>query len=193
MASKFSMKMNGVEFRKIIAKKREGIEENVEVVVKTTAKDVRTTLFSNTPKADTFTAIRTVKSQKVDPRQTRLGFKLIRDIGGVGTRALTSIGGRARAAFTNSPMVPGDAIFKVEKFVASIGSRVPHMKFLEDGTRAHGPKTAKFLVFPTKDGVVFTKWVKGIRPMKIFKKTNLLYSRIFPKRIEAAVKKGLER
>lgn len=169
----FGVSMNGAEFRKAIAKKRQSVEENVEEVVSRTAKDVRTTLFSNTPIADSFSAIKT--------------------IGGRVSDAITVIGGRARAAFTNSPKRPSDAIFKVKKFEASIGSRVPHMKFLEDGTRAHGPKRANFLRFPTKDGIVFAKWVRGIRPMKIFKRTQMLYERIFPKRIREAVKKGLEK
>lgn len=58
---------------------------------------------------------------------------------------------------------------------------------LEEGTKAHGPKTAEVLAFPNlgrranrslgikgKKGtgrMVFTQWVRGIKAMRIFEKT----------------------
>ena len=49
-------------------------------------------------------------------------------------------------------------------FVVSVD--VPYYKFQNYGTRAHGPVTAKFLVFTPKGSnrVVFAKRVRGIEP-----------------------------
>ena len=189
MAKKgFSMDMNGAEFRRIIKVKKERVEVEVELEVRDIAKDIRTTLYNKTPLGDSFTAFKTAG-----------GSQFGRAITGVGQRfhganaRITVVGGRARAAFTNSPKFARDAIFKINKFKASVGSRVKHQKFLEEGTRAHGPKTKKFLRFGTKDGIVFTKWVRGIRPLRIFKTTQEQYERILPKRIKEAVRKGLEK
>lgn len=47
-----------------------------------------------------------------------------------------------------------------------ISSGAPHMLYQERGTRAHGPRTAKFMVFTPKGSnrVVFAKWVRGVKP-----------------------------
>ena len=39
-------------------------------------------------------------------------------------------------------------------------------RFLEWGTKAHGPVTASHLVFRIGGTLIFTKWVKGIEPRK---------------------------
>lgn len=46
-----------------------------------------------------------------------------------------------------------------------ISSGVPYMLYQERGTRAHGPRTAKFMVFTPKGSnrVVFAKWVRGVK------------------------------
>lgn len=46
-----------------------------------------------------------------------------------------------------------------------VGSNRKHTIFQEKGTRAHGPVTAKFLVFTPKGSgtVVFAKWVRGVK------------------------------
>lgn len=57
---------------------------------------------------------------------------------------------------------PGEAI---------IETTVPYARYQEFGTRAHGPVTKPFLVFKTKDGQwVRTKKVKGIQPVRMFKR-----------------------
>lgn len=56
----------------------------------------------------------------------------------------------------------------------AIGSPLPYVKYPEFGTRAHGPVRAKALRFSPKgsQGVVFAKWVRGVRPYA-FMKTSL--------------------
>lgn len=54
-------------------------------------------------------------------------------------------------------------------FVGEFGNDAPYAGFLEDGTRAHGPVHAKFLVWTGRDGKpIFAKWVRGIRPYKVW-------------------------
>ena len=45
-----------------------------------------------------------------------------------------------------------------------VSSSAPYTMFQNAGTRAHGPRTAKMLVFTPKggSGVVFAKWVRGV-------------------------------
>ena len=169
----FSITTNADEFRRAIEDRRTGVQESVKKEVKKVAKDVRTTLYSMTPKNDAYTAIKTVAGRP--------------------TRPITVVGGRARAAFTNSPREGGDAIFEVSDYSAKVGSTVFYMKFLEEGTRAHGPTRSAFLRFAVPAGVVFAKWVRGIRPMRIFKRTQMMYQRIFGGRIRQAVARGLHR
>lgn len=158
--------------RKIDSKKRAIHDETAKMVEKT-AKAIRTTLYGLTPRAaGPYVAFKTVQGKTTQP-------------------VTHEDGGRARAAFTNKPREGGDAIFALTKTNAKVGTNVPYMIFLEHGTRAHGPKTKKFLRFPTVKGVVFTKMVKGIRPRKIFAKTEMMYARIWPKKLKMAVKEGL--
>ncbi|WKW87065.1 hypothetical protein SEA_NICOLE72_28 [Microbacterium phage Nicole72] len=46
-----------------------------------------------------------------------------------------------------------------------VSSSAPYTLFQNAGTRAHGPRSAEFMVFTPKGGggVVFAKWVKGIQ------------------------------
>ena len=162
---------NAKEVQVAIKSKKIGVEREVEKEIKQTAKDVRTTLYSMTPIAGSFTAMKTVSGKSTTP--------------------ITVTGGRARAAFTQSPKQAGDAIFDVTKYSARIGSNVEHMKYLEEGTRAHGPSSKKFLRFATTSGVVFTKFVQGIKPHRIFSRTRMMYKVTFPKRLHEAVRKGL--
>ena len=76
----FTIKMNDKEFRRAIEDRRKGVQENVKKEVKQVAKDVRGTLYSMTPVAPSFTAIRTMEGGKTQP--------------------ISHVGGRARAAFT---------------------------------------------------------------------------------------------
>ncbi len=156
-----------------IHQKRAAVDKEVEAEIKTLAKDVRTTLYGMTPKAETFSAIRTKSGAKTTP--------------------ITVTGGRARASLTQSPRNAGDAIFKIKKYDAEVGTTVPYMKFLEDGTRGHGPKNKKWLRFATTDGVVFAKFVRGIRPHRIFARTRMMYKIVVPKRLREAVSRGLAR
>jgi hypothetical protein len=45
-------------------------------------------------------------------------------------------------------------------------SSAPYTRFQEFGTRAHGPRVAKFMVFTPKGSgsKVFAKWVRGVTP-----------------------------
>ena len=51
-------------------------------------------------------------------------------------------------------------------------STAKHTRFLEFGTRAHGPTTAKFLRFKPKGSstFVFAKWVRGVRAYGFMRK-----------------------
>ena len=167
----FVVSSNAKEVQAAIKRKREAVGREVEKTISKTAKDVRTTLYGFTPRAGSFTAIKTVSGRPTTP--------------------ITVMGGRAKAAFTNSPKKAGDAIFDVKKYEARIGSNVDYMKYLEDGTRAHGPVRARFLRFATTSGVVFAKFVRGIKPHRIFSRTRMMYRVIFPKRMKDAVRKGL--
>lgn len=46
-----------------------------------------------------------------------------------------------------------------------VGARTPYAAYQEYGTRAHGPRTAKFMTFVPKNSPhrVFVKWVRGIK------------------------------
>jgi hypothetical protein len=46
-----------------------------------------------------------------------------------------------------------------------VSSSAPYTMFQNDGTRAHGPRRADFMVFTPKGGggIVFAKWVKGVQ------------------------------
>jgi hypothetical protein len=52
----------------------------------------------------------------------------------------------------------------------SIYSTATYTIYQEAGTRAHGPRTAKFMVFTPKGSgqVVFAKWVRGVTPGHFF-------------------------
>lgn len=170
----FRISANVEEVKKALQAKHQGVQREVRGEVAKSAKAVRSMLYERTPKAESFSAIATRSGRRVSP--------------------YTHIGGRAKAAFTQSPREPQDPIFKLEleRYHAEVGSNVPYMIFLEKGTRAHGPVRAKFLRFGLPEaGVVFTKWVKGIRPMRIFARTELTWGRIFPARIRQAVARGL--
>ncbi|QGJ92697.1 minor capsid protein [Microbacterium phage Megan] len=45
-----------------------------------------------------------------------------------------------------------------------VSSSAPYTMFQNDGTRAHGPRRAEFMVFSPKGGggIVFAKWVRGV-------------------------------
>lgn len=51
---------------------------------------------------------------------------------------------------------------------ADFGNDAYYSRFIEDGTRAHGPKHAKYLVWRGNKGqLIFAKWVRGLRPYKV--------------------------
>jgi len=165
---------NAKEVARRIEEKRRKVEAQVRKEVERSAKDIRSMLYARTPVAPTFTAITTTSGRRTTP--------------------FTHTGGRARASFTNSPREAGDAIFKLNlsQFDATIGTNVPYFLFIEEGTRAHGPTTKKFLRFGLpSSGVIFAKWVRGIRPMKIVFRTRMTWSRVWPQRAKEAVRRGL--
>lgn len=49
------------------------------------------------------------------------------------------------------------------------GSDAHYAGYLEDGTRAHGPVHAKYLVWRGNKGeLIFAKWVRGIKPYRVW-------------------------
>lgn len=53
----------------------------------------------------------------------------------------------------------------------TVGSKAPYTKFQEFGTRAHGPRRAKFMRFQIRGGGpwIFAKWVRGVTPGNFMK------------------------
>lgn len=64
--------------------------------------------------------------------------------------------------------IPGNPMFPR----TAIGSSAPHTKFPEFGTRAHGPKRAKVMVFRPKGSghTVFARWVRGVYPRRFMRR-----------------------
>ena len=64
--------------------------------------------------------------------------------------------------------IPGNALLPRR----AIGSPKEYVKFPEDGTRAHGPVTARALRFQPKGSarVIFAKWVRGVRAYGFMKR-----------------------
>ena len=58
-----------------------------------------------------------------------------------------------------------------------------YASYIEYGTRAHGPVTARFLRFKIGGKFISTKWVKGIRPRKFLYKATFAAGR----KLEAAL------
>lgn len=91
------------------------------------------------------------------------------------TDALSRIGEQVtKAVKERTPVRTGklrDSIrWWVQPGEAIVETTVPYAKFLEFGTRAHGPKTKKALRFKDSGGKwVYAKWVKGIQPRNMFK------------------------
>ena len=65
-----------------------------------------------------------------------------------------------------------------------VAAGTPQARFMEFGTRGHGPVFARVMHFVTKDGTeVFTKWVRGVEAMhwmknatdKAFPQINMLF------------------
>ena len=67
--------------------------------------------------------------------------------------------------------------------IIRIRSPKHYASYIEYGTRAHGPVTARFLRFRIGGRLVFTKWVKGIRPRKFLYKATFAAGR----KLEAAL------
>lgn len=55
----------------------------------------------------------------------------------------------------------------------TVGSPLEYAKYLEHGTRAHGPVRAKYLRFKPKGSstFVFAKWVRGVRAYRFARQT----------------------
>ncbi len=65
-----------------------------------------------------------------------------------------------------------------------VAAGTPQARFMEFGTRAHGPVFARVMHFIAKDGTeVFTKWVRGVEAMhwmrnatdKVYPQINMLF------------------
>jgi hypothetical protein len=76
---------------------------------------------------------------------------------------------RAAGRIDTGRMIAGMQVRKVasgpllKRF--EVSSSAPYTMFQNDGTRAHGPRRADFMVFTPKGGggVVFARWVKGVQ------------------------------
>lgn len=83
-------------------------------------------------------------------------------------RAMSNIRGLGRV--NTGEMIGGLQVRLISKAGLSsrysVSSSAKHTVFQEEGTRAHGPARAQFLVFTPKGSgkVVFAKWVRGVTP-----------------------------
>lgn len=53
-----------------------------------------------------------------------------------------------------------------------VGSRLPYAIYQEEGTKGHGPRRAKVMVFKPKgsNSFVFARWVRGIKARKFLQR-----------------------
>ena len=86
---------------------------------------------------------------------------------------------------------------RVEKrgksWIGYFGNDAHYAGYLEEGTRAHGPIHAKYLVWRGDMGkLIFAKWVRGIKPYRIWGKTLENSDMIVNDIIDRNIKKELE-
>lgn len=80
-----------------------------------------------------------------------------------------------RSRVSTGQMISGTQVRLVSKAGGraryTVSSSAPHTVFQEEGTRAHGPARANFMVFTPKGSgkVVFAKWVRGVTPGYFFR------------------------
>lgn len=74
--------------------------------------------------------------------------------------------------------------------VIRLRNTAKYAKFVEFGTKAHGPKRAKFLRFMGRNGrFVFARRVRGIKPYKFLYRATNAAGRVF----ETSMRSGMER
>jgi len=79
--------------------------------------------------------------------------------------------------------------FSKDGMIASYGSDLKYAQYLEEGTRAHGPVSAKALRFKIGGRWVYAKWVKGIRARKHMEKLERREGKAIEKIIADAIAK----
>lgn len=171
----FSITSNYEEFLKRLGKKHKGIQDEVKKTVKDTAPRILVSLYSTLDKKTTpsrsFTAFKTVDGKRTEPVTVKRGTV---------RRSLTKRG--------------AENIFEVSDYEATVGSKNEVLvNFLEEGTRGHGRPGGGVLRFATHSGVVFTRFVKGIKPMRIFKSVQRTYKKAWPVLVRKATRKGLNK
>lgn len=85
--------------------------------------------------------------------------------------------------------------------IARVGTKVPHAKFVEFGTGLYGPRRrlirprrAKVLRFWTKGGrIVFVRYVKGMKPRRMFAKGLKAERPLANKRLDRYIKQTMEK
>ena len=70
---------------------------------------------------------------------------------------------------------------------AGANPKAPYAKFIEGGTRAHGPVRAAYLHFKVGDRWVRTKWVKGIAPMPFMRQARERAVRVLLERVYRSI------
>jgi hypothetical protein len=79
-------------------------------------------------------------------------------------------------------------------FTMEFGNDAYYAGFLEEGTRAHGPKHAKYLVWRGGKGeLIFAKWVRGIKPYRVWGKAVDNTENLIRNEWDKAIPKELER
>lgn len=63
----------------------------------------------------------------------------------------------------------------------------PHARYIDEGTRAHGPVRAKFLRWYVAGRPVFAKWVRGISPRRFSKEASDAFERDIVPNIDRAL------
>lgn len=94
----------------------------------------------------------------------------------------------------NHRIFSGRVTKRGKQFEGSFGNDAPYAGFIEDGTRAHGPVTAKYLVWTGRDGKpIFAKWVRGLRPYKVWTRAINASSEQADRIIQRDFEKGFEK
>lgn len=102
----------------------------------------------------------------VGPMMDQAAYRAAQSIRSKAVANINSLGRVNTGNMKNSIRVRKQTTKVPESTAYSIGSTMPYAKYQEFGTRAHGPRVAKFLVFRVRGAgpLIHAKWVRGVTP-----------------------------
>jgi hypothetical protein len=83
---------------------------------------------------------------------------------------ISSLGRVNTGLMKNSIQVRRASTSAQMKKAYTVASKAPYVAYQENGTRAHGPRRARRLVFQIRGRgpVIYAKWVRGVTPGRFF-------------------------